>query len=257
MTQKNERETAQAAPARKRVALVGFASSYKQAPFKDETVEIWGLNELWRYLPRWTRWFEMHPRAVFGSEGDRGQAAHVAWMQTQDPSKPIYMIQPQPDIPGSVAYPLADMAARFFPGEPIPYFTSTISYMLALAIAEGFTEISLYGIDLAADKEYAFERPAAEYLIGVARGRGITVTIAAGSALLKTDRLYGYDQRANEASYPLSLKWLEARVAQITATRDKTIALLNTQDGQLDECIYMMRLAQQNARGVQPDMVAS
>lgn len=241
----------------KKVALVGFAGSYKQAPFKDETVEIWGLNELWRYLPRWTRWFEMHPRAVFASEGDRGQAAHVAWMQQQDATQPIYMIQAHDDIPGSRAYPLAEMSALFFPGQDVPYFTSTISYMLALAIAEGFTEIGLYGIDLAADKEYAVERPAAEYLIGVARGRGITVTIAEGSALLKTDRRYGYDQKINEASYPLSLKWLEARVAQITAQRDKTISLLNTQDGQLDECIYMMRMAQHNARGVQPEQVPS
>lgn len=240
----------------KRVALVGFAASYKEAPFKDSSVEIWGLNELWRYLPRWDRWFEMHPRAVFADEGDRNQAAHVEWLKTQDGTKPVYMIEPHADIPGSVAYPLAAMAQRFFPGDDRPYFTSSIGYMLALAITEGFTEIGLYGIDLAADKEYAYERPAAEYLIGVARGMGITVTIARGSALLKAPRLYGYDQRTNEAQRPLTVKWFEARVAEITASREKTLSLMNHQDGLLDEATFMLRLAIQAERGVEPAVSA-
>jgi hypothetical protein len=38
----------------RKVAIVGFADSYALAPFDDAGVEIWGINELHRYLPRWT-----------------------------------------------------------------------------------------------------------------------------------------------------------------------------------------------------------
>lgn len=236
---------------RTKVALVGFAKSYKDAPYDDPTWEIWGINELWKYLHRWDRWFELHKRDVFAHEGNRDQAAHVAWLQQQGPERPIYMLEQSADIPASVPYPLQAMAERFFPGQPRAYFTSTISYMLALAIAEGFDEIALYGIDLASDIEYAQQRAAAEYLIGVARGMGRTVTIAPGSALLKCEGLYGYDQKLNEKDRPLTVAWHRARVQEITEQRAKTMDLLHHHDGLLQEAAYHLQLAEQIDRGVQ------
>lgn len=238
-------------PKRTKVALVGFASTYKHAPYDDPSWEIWGINELWKYLGRWDRWFELHKRDVFAKEGNREQAAHVAWLQSQNESRPIYMLERFDDIPGSVPYPLKAMSERFFPGQERPYFTSSISYMLALAIAEGFTEIALYGIDLAADVEYMHQRPSAEYLIGVARGMGITVTIAPGSALLKSDGVYGYDQQLNQKDVPLTLAWYRERVRVVTENRAKTLDLLHHHDGLLEEAAYHCQLAEQKARGVQ------
>jgi hypothetical protein len=234
----------------KKIAIVGFAASYREAPFDDPTVEIWGMNELWKYLPRWDRWFELHPREVFAKEGDRDQAAHEAWLQAQPADKPIYMIQRHPDIPGSVPYPLAEMSARFFPGQDRPYFTSSIAFMLALAIAEGATWIGVYGIDLASDTEYANQRAAAEYFIGIARGLGITVVIAAGSALLKTAEIYGFEQRAQVATRALSRPWLQARIAELVQQRDKVLSTLQTFDGALQEANYHLKLVEAEERGV-------
>jgi hypothetical protein len=73
------------------------------------------------------------------------------------------------------------------------YFTSTIGYMLALAIGRLRLD-RLYGIDLASDVEYPQQRPNAEYLIGLARGMGKTVVIAPASALCKAGHLYGYEK---------------------------------------------------------------
>jgi hypothetical protein len=50
----------------KKVALVGFADSWKLAPFDDPTVDVWGLNELYKYVPRWDRWFELHDAETLG-----------------------------------------------------------------------------------------------------------------------------------------------------------------------------------------------
>lgn len=239
----------------RKIAIVGFASSYREAPYNDPSVEIWGMNELWKYLPRWDRWFELHPREVFALEGDRNQVAHEAWLQQQPAEKPIYMIERHADIPGSVEYPLDAMAARFFPGTARPYFTSSIAFMLALAIAEGATWIGLYGIDLASDTEYASQRAAAEYFIGIARGMGIVVVIAAGSALLKAPSVYGYDQKPN-ADRIMGRTWLQRRIAGLTAQRDKVLSTLQSFDGALQEAQYHLQLVDAEERGVQLDLAA-
>lgn len=235
----------------KKVALVGFASSYKDAPYSDPDWEIWGLNEAWKYFPRWTRWFEMHKREVFAKEGDRDQAAHVAWLQAQDGQRPIYMLEAFSDIPGSVPFPIDALTAQFFPDQPQGYWTSTIAYMLALAIAEGFTEIGLYGIDLASETEYVGQRPAAEYLIGIARGMGLTVTIASGSALLKAPARYGYDQYAQHAKRPLTVAWLKNRHAELTAKHATALDTVHALDGAIAETVLHLQLAEALERGVQ------
>lgn len=242
---------------RTKVALVGFAASIKETPVSDESIEIWGLNEVWKYLARWDRWFELHPRAVFAKEGDRDQAAHLAWLQAQPADKPIYTLERFDDIPGSRPYPLREMTERFFPGQPQGYFTSTISYMLALAIAEGFQWIGLYGIDLASDSEYSSQRPAAEYLIGVARGLGLQVEIAPGSALLRAPALYGYDQLPNEKGHPLGRHWLELRMKELTAKRAKVLEqhnqcldAMHTLDGAIEQVHFQLKVLSAFERGV-------
>lgn len=244
-------ETPPASPRRTKVAIVGFASSYIQAPYQDSSIEIWGMNELWKYLSRWDRWFELHPRDVFAKEGDRNQEAHEAWLMQQGTDRPIYMLQHFEDIPGSVPYPLAEMTGRFFPDSPGGYWTSSISFMLALAIAEGFEWIGLYGIDLASDVEYANQRAAAEYLIGVARGMGVTVVIAPGSALLKSPSIYGYDQKPGRRNRPLSRAWLETRLAELRQKHEKTLDILHTLDGAIETTAHHLRIVTAAERGVQ------
>lgn len=239
----------------KKVAIVGFAASYREAPYDDPSVQIWGMNELWKYLPRWDRWFELHPREVFAKEGDRDQAAHVMWLQQQGADKPIYMLQRFEDIPGSVSYPIEAMTRQFFPDQPRPYFTSSIAMMLALAISEAPTWIGLYGIDLASDTEYAQQRAAAEYFIGLARGMGIDVVIAKGSALLKADAVYGYDQQPHQAKRPMSKEWLQTRLAELQKKRDDVLSALNNFDGAIQEATYHLNLVEAASRGVQVEGV--
>ncbi len=69
------------------------------------------------------------------------------------------------------------------------YFQSSIAYALALAITEMCgnkeeNEIALYGIDVSPDEEWAYQRACIEFLIGIAIGKGVKVTIPESSALL-------------------------------------------------------------------------
>lgn len=252
----------------RKVAIMGFADSYAHAPFDDQSVEVWGINELHRYLPRWNRWFELHRRENFEIKGDRDQQAHVNWLRSQKPvgdpeHKPVFMREIFADIPAGVVYPLAHMSDRFFArfGER-PYFTSSIGFMLAMAIDEGRDEnfvpindqavswIGMFGIDLASQTEYGEQRPNAEYFIGLARGLGITVHIAEGSALLKGDHIYGFESREEKEGLN-GEGFLQKRVAEIEDQRNKVICTLNTLDGMKDECLYHLKRFEYARRGVQ------
>ena len=72
------------------------------------------------------------------------------------------------------------------------YFTSTPAYAIALAIYEGVDEIKLFGLNLAASIEYIQQRACVEWLLGIATGQGIKVTLPSASPVL-TGALYAHE----------------------------------------------------------------
>lgn len=231
----------------KAVAICGFGDSYKQAPFSDETVEIWGLNELHKYLPRWSRWFELHDADTLGvtkrdlSEGE--QKRHLEWLSREHGDKAIYM---QPSFvdrfPNAQAYPLDTMIETF--GR---YFTSTIGYMMALAIIEEFTWIGLFGVDLVSDVEYPHQRPNAEYLVGIARGLNRTVVIPTESAMCKGGHLYGYEKELGDEGGIVSA--IRAHRANLGKKHNEALATINTIEGAMQECDNTLKLYEYKERG--------
>lgn len=178
-----------------KVCIVGFADGHRgHAPFDDPDMEFWGINRLHAVLPdkKWHRWFELHDLQKFYSEDEE----HKQFLRDAD--FPVF-VRPQDmhvaaewGITTAVAYPVDEMIATFQ-----PYFTNTISWLLAMAIVEGFQEIQLYGVDMAQDSlshaEYREQRPSCEWLIGLAQVRGIEVVLPPGSDLMKASHLYGFD----------------------------------------------------------------
>lgn len=234
----------------KKVAICGFAESYKTAPFDDLSMEVWGLNELWKYLPRWTRWFEVHDADTLGvtkrdlTEGEMKR--HLEWLKQPADGRPIYM-QPQfcdGRFPNAVPLPLARLIGLF--GR---YFTSTIGYMIALAIADGYTWIGLYGIDLASDVEYRHQRANAEYLVGLARGLGRTVVVAEGAAILHGGHLYGFEQPIGSGGGLDTA--VRTHLVTLKRKHEETLAALNTLDGAIQESDNFLKLMEYKERGVQ------
>lgn len=193
---------------RTRVAIVGCSDSKDLAPFDDQSWEFWGVNNLYLSLPakKFTRWFEIHEitkheNNLFKRRGNfdfRGQPVNQYLSQlaafSDELNIPIYMRQHWPEIPKSIPYPLQSILANFR-----PYFTNTVSWMIALAIFEGFKEIGIWGVDMAVGSEYNHQRPSCEYFIGIAEGRGIKVTIPDEADLLKTRFLYAFQEKEEDA----------------------------------------------------------
>src|SRR5215216_2376904 len=87
---------------RRKIAVCGFASSSRHLiPINDPTWELWGMNQLYRHIPRADRWFDIHwnwdSEVVPGTD-------YRGWLSTC--GIPLYMMQHIPDLPTSLTFPL-------------------------------------------------------------------------------------------------------------------------------------------------------
>lgn len=214
---------------KKKVALVGMASTTRnQAPFDDDSYEIWAVNEMgnnthpaFSWVKRFDRLFQMHPRWDFSRKNNGNDPNHFHWLlntpevcqlcggtgkiadkpcsackngmyyplESRSQVKVIYMQEAHDDIENSVAYPLKEMVALNPMGK---YFDSSLAYMTILASTMGYDEIFITGFEMAAQSEYFYQRANFEYLIGVLSTRGQKFRFPKETSLLK-GQLYGYE----------------------------------------------------------------
>jgi hypothetical protein len=188
-----------------KVAIIGFANTTRHmAPYDDDEYEIWGLNEAYNhnFMPRFDRWFQMHPRWDFTRAENLGDPNHFEWLKS-DRDFPIYMQESHADIPNSVKLPLEEMTQLLPEGKK--YYASTLAYMLVFALFLGYSDIELYGFEMGTDTEYHYQRANAEYLIGVGQGLGFNITLPEQSGILK-GKMYGYEEMITPYRQQLELR---------------------------------------------------
>lgn len=196
----------------KKVAIVGGGSTRLYAPYHDKSWDIWAFSSRDYKYPRVTRWFELHAPTDLRQQlagrkrGRRTFAGYVKFMRKL--KCPVYMQRRHKHIPTSLRFPLEKVLDEF--GR---CFTSTASYMVALAMLEGYDVIGLWGIN-PRGKEYGRQRGALEYLLSLARRRGIRLYFPRGVSLrlhenpkpYRTKVLYAYDWRSPDAWWRRRLK---------------------------------------------------
>lgn len=98
---------------------------------------------------------------------------------------------PMDEVMAGILPPLEDVNLEVFPQTGSkPYFSSSMDYMVALAIHEEFDRIEFYGIELREHTEWAIQKAGMEYWVAMAIGRGIPVLIPKISVLVNAP-LYG------------------------------------------------------------------
>lgn len=196
-----------------KIALLGSApSSLMLAPFGDPDWKIWACSPGTYYqLPRCDAFFELHrwEPGVIGKPGTQKpwfSPEYVAWMGQQ---KVVWMAQPVPEIPGSVALPFTFMNQRWGSF----FWTSSLAYMLAMALddiiaarraraAQGMPQegqdkfaledaIGMWGVDMAANEEYGYQRAGCQHFLAEANRLGINVVIPPESDILRPMPPYG------------------------------------------------------------------
>lgn len=211
-----------------RIALCGSApSSAELAPFEDETWQdfreglppptaigayfptkftkekwdIWGCSPAFAgQARRASRWFEVH-------RWEPGQN----WFQPgymnflREFKAPVYVggppgAIPKEDIPNQVPYPIERVINEF-----TAYFlTSSLSLMAAVAILEiedlrkqnplhdpNEDVIAYFGVDMAANEEWNYQRPGCQFFLMEALRRNIGIYVPPESCLLFPMPIYG------------------------------------------------------------------
>lgn len=190
----------------KQVCLLGSApSSLTLAPFANPDWEMWGCSPgVYGVAPRTDRWFELHryePGQVwFSPEYCEFLKNHPC----------VYVAEEKPHhLPNGKLLPLREMIQQFSPY----FFTSSIAYMMALAIMEGYERIGLFGIDMAAASEYKDQRLGCQYFALLARARGIEVGVPPESDLFRPAPLYGVSEVSHmRIKYMARRRELEGRI---------------------------------------------
>lgn len=241
-----------------KLAIVGFTDSWKDAPFEDASFRIWGMNRKYLDVPRWDRWFEIHDPAWLAEKYPHIWDQYEAWLARKDHPGPIYMADSYPQFPCSKRYPIEDVKARF--GD---YFTSTVTYMIAMALMEAtpedpLEELHVYGVNMRHDEEWAHQRPNAEYFLGICAGLGVKIYVPDTSALLKSPdgTLYAFGDAIDpgpwlemEDSLRLREAGLAKQFAKATADKEAAIRAMLTFDGALQEVRYQRRQIRERQRG--------
>lgn len=159
-----------------KVAVIGLSpATHDLAPWDDPDWQKWGLPWDEGYWLRLDRAFEMHDIRLLISEHSRRKCSYLTRLEE---CEDLYMQEAY--LPNAKAYPFDEVAKTTG-----YYWNSSIAYAIAMAIHEGAEEIAVYGVDMKGDDEYGYQKPNIEYLLGLARGKGIKVTVPDASPLLK------------------------------------------------------------------------
>ena len=171
----------------KKICLLGTAPSSAQlAPFSNQEWEMWACSPGTIGLPRIDRFFEIHrwePGQPWFSEG------YIRFLR--EFKGPVYMGSEdavrQSEIPNARVIDKQYLTNRFGPY----LFTSTIAWMIGMAIEEKPEKIALYGVDMGSQEEYKDQRLGCQFFCQIASWCGIEVGVPPESDLLRPAPLYG------------------------------------------------------------------
>lgn len=191
----------------KTVAIVGTSETSRElAPYLNKEIDIWMFNSQllsdWAKDKRCTAILELHQPETFLFM----ETEYTKWLR-ENKDIPVYMLDAIPEAAASVKYPLDEIVNKYLidfrRGNPfaiqddvIQYFTSTVCYAIALAIYQGYDRIELYGVDMANNTEYIYQRDGIGLWFGIALGLGRQVYIPRDCFMFNSPR-YGYDDKTD------------------------------------------------------------
>lgn len=180
----------------RKIALLGTAStSAMQAPYEDPSWEIWNHSGNWVHNKRFDVYFELHSVRTLKEAGN--PPGYFEFLKAN--SDKLVVGHPNGAWQTAKLYPLQEITELF----PRKYFTSSMSFMIAMAIlthindkkagGNGIAELGLWGVDMITSGEYAHQKGCCEYYLGVAETLGIKITLPFESPILRCNAMYAFD----------------------------------------------------------------
>ena len=248
-----------------KIAILGSApSSLGLTPFSDPEWKIWACSPGTYYrLARCDAFFELH-RPEFGVVGQPAtqktwfSPEYVQWMAMRHPNTcPVWMADVVPEIPASRRLPIEDLKAKY----GTYFFTSSIAIMMACAIedilearANGDNSdhtIGLFGVDMAANEEYGYQRAGCQHFMLLAADLGITVYVPPESDLMRPMPIYGICESSHWMIKLTARKQeLENRLAAAEGTRANAEREVFFLKGAIDDMDYHMKTWSEDRDGM-------
>jgi len=157
----------------KSVSIVGRSPGFEQYE-EIEGAHVWCVSSVFKQMDpkKVTCIFNLHKPELFESwlpsEAKRAVTAH--------PGKLVNYRH----------FPANDLIKKYG-----AVFGSSISWMIAASIEQGYEEINIFGCDMGAHEEYMEQRDTFFYMVGRAEALGIKVNIPTTSRAFFKDRIYG------------------------------------------------------------------
>jgi hypothetical protein len=181
-----------------KIALCGSApSSRLLAPFGDVSWELWACSPQNYDYPRVDAWFEVH------SLDRKYVAANKPYYDKLKAHPRVYISAPDHRLPNGIVLDPQPLIDRFG-----PYFwTSSLAWMMAMAIEQKPEVIGIWGVDMSANDElYSGQRAGMHYFMQKAVEAGIEVALPPQCDLAQAPALYGWREH-----WPMYWKMKESK----------------------------------------------
>ena len=190
----------------------------------DADYEVWGLNDAPLYK-KIDVLFNMHDLTK------QPPPNKLCMVVAEQDKVPLITLKKHEWLSNTKKYPFKTIVKKFLSGhmvgsQPLQYFSSSICYMLAMAIHKDATEIHLWGATYFTDqRDHQLERAGVEFWLGISIGRGIKVHVHGPTTILKAGEnndLYGYEN--NDIDYTHNFdeeRWQKHEEKRIEKARKK------------------------------------
>lgn len=245
-------------PRVRKVAILGTTPSRMQAPIGDESWEIWTIGPGGKDAHRWDRLFEMH--TVWPLDfGERPKPEDKSYLNDLSLEKrPVYSVTNlklrvedwarghdkddawlKETIQGDFSTNVVIDRAALFEKYSRMWFSSSISYCIAMAIEEGVTDIGCWGIDLESGEEYIAQHAGCKFFLDLARLAGINLHFPDESCGLTRD-LNPYPDRY-ETHMALTFEKKRHWIEQLIMQKEPEIAGIRSELARLEGQLLLLR----------------
>lgn len=159
------------------LTIVGKGTGYEQAKLDSQSSHIWATSTAFELL----RASECRVDSIFQLHG---LDLFEPWLA--DVQDRLVLMVGRPGLERARILP-ADILVAVFGAR----FGGSVSWMMALAILDGYTEIRFRGIHLSHFSEYGNQRDSFFYLWGRAEARGVRIITDPSSGIAFPEQTYG------------------------------------------------------------------
>lgn len=219
------------------VAIVGSVPTTRMfAPFDDKNCEIWAVGHP-AGLPRMEVFWDLHDFDTYGPE----LKDYLTWLANFQSRVVIGHPHLMDRVKFPVLYPVQDMIAE----HGTFFFSSTVSWMMAIAIAQRSSAIYVCGIDMATSEEYMRQKAGIKHFERIAKKAGIPVHYPPGSDLNYEPAPYPFIlETPEELMYRKASKEMQGSIDGLIAEKKRITEHLIGLDNKIHEFTGSLRVTQ-------------